>query len=130
MPRGPDAQQSLLNSACFVQLEVEAPYITIMFFIKSILGIMLAGSFGAIVSKQINLGNLPWWVGILSSSLGGLIWGWMASQKQSIIMSSTLYDVTMAITYVLVLILLGETLTLTQFWGIVLAVVGIVLVNQ
>ena len=91
---------------------------------------MLAGSFGAIVSKQINLGNLPWWVGILSSSLGGLIWGWMASQKQSIIMSSTLYDVTMAITYVLVLILLGETLTLTQFWGIVLAVVGIVLVNQ
>jgi drug/metabolite transporter (DMT)-like permease len=101
-----------------------------MFFIKSILGIMLAGSFGAIVSKQINLGNLPWWVGILSSSLGGLIWGWMASQKQSIIMSSTLYDVTMAITYVLVLILLGETLTLTQFWGIVLAVVGIVLVNQ
>jgi len=101
-----------------------------MFFIKSILGIMLAGSFGAIVSKQINLGNLPWWVGILSSSLGGLIWGWMASQKQSIIMSSTLYDVTMAITYVLVLILLGETLTLTQFWGIVLAAVGIVLVNQ
>lgn len=101
-----------------------------MFFIKSILGIMLAGSFGAIVSKQINLGNLPWWVGILSSSLGGLIWGWMASQKQSIIMSSTLYDVTMAITYVLVLILLGETLTLTQFWGIVLAVVGIILVNQ
>jgi len=91
---------------------------------------MLAGSFGAIVSKQINLGNLPWWVGILSSSLGGLIWGWMASQKQSIIMSSTLYDVTMAITYVLVLILLGETLTLTQFWGIVLAVVGIILVNQ
>ena len=91
---------------------------------------MFAGSFGAIVSKQINLGNLPWWVGILSSSLGGLIWGWMASQKQSIIMSSTLYDVTMAITYVLVLILLGETLTLTQFWGIVLAVVGIVLVNQ
>jgi hypothetical protein len=101
-----------------------------MFFAKSILGIILAGSFGAIVSKQINLGNLPWWVGIFSSSLGGLIWGWMASQKQSIIMSSTLYDVTMAITYVLVLILLGETLTLTQFWGIVLAVVGIVLVNQ
>ena len=45
-------------------------------------------------------------------------------------MSSTLYDVTMAITYVLVLIILGETLTLTQFWGIVLAVVGIILVNQ
>ena len=91
---------------------------------------MLVGFLGAVLSKQINLGNLPWWIGIVSSGLSGLIWGWMASQKESIIMSSTLYDVTMAITYVVVLNLLGESITLTQFWGIVLAVVGMILVNQ
>ena len=91
---------------------------------------MLVGSLGAMLSKQINLGNLPWWMGIVSSGLGGLVWGWMASQKESIIMSSTLYDVTMAITYVAVLHFLGESISLVQFWGIVLAVVGMILVNQ
>ena len=101
-----------------------------MFIIKSILGIFIAGVFGAIVSKQINLGNLPWWSTVVSATLSGLVWGWMVSQKKNLVYTSVLYDALMAITYILVLIFLGEKLTLIQFLAITLAIVGIILVNS
>lgn len=101
-----------------------------MFIIKSILGILIVGIFGASVAKQIHQGNLPWWSAIFSSTLGGLVWGWMVSQKKKLVFTSTLYDSLMAITYITVLLILGEKLTLIQFWGIILTIVGIILVNS
>jgi hypothetical protein len=90
-----------------------------MFILKSVLAISLSGSLGAILSKQINQGNFPWWSAIVISSISGLVWGWMASQKVSVIYASTLYYATMAVVYVITLISLGETVSLIQFWGIV-----------
>ena len=66
----------------------------------------------------------------LSATLSGLVWGWMVSQKKNLVYTSVLYDALMAITYILVLIFLGEKLTLIQFLGITLAIVGIILVNS
>ena len=101
-----------------------------MFFLKSILGVMFVGSIGAVLSKHINLGNLPWWMGIVPSGLGGLVWGWMLSQRRSVIMSSTLYDVTMTVTYVTILSFMGESISFVKLAGVAMAVFGIILVNQ
>ena len=60
----------------------------------------------------------------------GLVWGWMASQKVDLIYSSTLYDVVTAATFVATFIFLGESFSLTQFWGIILAIAGMILMNQ
>lgn len=100
-----------------------------MFFLKAMLGILIAGIFGANVAKQIHDGNLPWWTAIFSSTLGGVVWGWMVSQKKTLFFTSTLYNVLMGTTYIIALLFLGERLTLIQFWGITLTLVGIILVN-
>jgi hypothetical protein len=101
-----------------------------MFTLKSLLSLLFVGSLGAIASKQINQGNFPWWSSIFISLISGLVWGWMASQRVSLIYASTLYDATMAIVYVITFICLGENVSLIQFWGIVLSIVGIILINQ
>lgn len=98
--------------------------------LSSILLMVVVGVLGALLSKVINSGGLPWWCILLTSTPTGLVWGWMLRQKgASLVYLSTLHDVTIAIVYALVFWLLGESLGILQVLGILLAVVGTILVN-
>jgi hypothetical protein len=102
-----------------------------MFAVKAMLLLAIPAFLGAVISKKVHSGILPWWCGVISSAISGFAWGWMASRKEvSLIYASTLYDVIMAVFYVLAFLILGDTLSLVQVCGIILAVAGIVLINQ
>jgi drug/metabolite transporter (DMT)-like permease len=100
-----------------------------LFWIQSLIYILLISILGARISKEINVGNIPWYSSILTSILSGLVWGWMVSKSKSIIYTSLFYDVVVTVTYIGVLTFLGEQLKPIQIIGIIFGLIGIILLG-
>ena len=99
------------------------------FELGAALGVLaIAGVLCAKVSKLVrNHAANPAWL-LVTTVLSSLVWMWMAKRGQmSLAYASVIYDVIYAATYFLALVYLGERPALLQWFGITLAVVGVVL---
>lgn len=100
------------------------------FWFRAVLGVVGVSILGAALSKKVAQGTLPWYATVLLGPLAGLVWGWMASQKDvSLVYASIVYDVATTLTYVVYFSVLGERLTPLQWLGVVLSVFGTALAS-
>lgn len=97
-----------------------------LLWFKIIFLIVGSATIGALISKGINSGNIPWYWAVSTSILSGLTWGWMAKNKDiSLVYASVLYDVLYAITYVIFLAVAGEKITTMQAIGVGISILGV-----
>lgn len=92
--------------------------------------LVLIGLLGALLSKKINSGDLPWYIAILPSVVSGGVWGVFVRHKGiNLSYASALFDVVYTASYVLGFILLGDRLTPVQFLGFLISSFGIALMS-
>lgn len=91
--------------------------------------LFLVGLFGSYVTKQVQGGLLPIWSPIFPSILSGLVWGYISRRVQSLSLASVVVDVVYAVSYVSGFLLLGETLTMRQVAGFLVALAGVVMMS-
>lgn len=98
----------------------------LIFWLKIIFLIISSATAGAFISKAINEGSIPWYWAISTSVLSGLVWGWIAKNRDiSLVYMSVLYDVLYAITYVVFLAIAGEKITTMQAVGVGISILGV-----
>lgn len=100
------------------------------FWAKVSLLIFVNSFIGAFLSKQIKAQIIPWYCTVITGAIAGLIWGYMSTSGKNLMYLSVLFDVLTAVTYIVTFIILGDKITVNQFLGILMSLVGIALIND
>jgi drug/metabolite transporter (DMT)-like permease len=101
-----------------------------LFYLFIIITLFANSSLGAMISKEIQGKNLPWYACSLSGCFGGLIWGYMSNSGRPLIYMSILFDVITALTYITIFAYLGESITRTHVLGILFSLFGVFLLSK
>lgn len=100
-----------------------------LFWSKAVAALLAIGIVGSFVSKGINHGRIGWYWAMVVSAASGAVWGWMSRHPVSLVCASIVYDVVYAGAYVLGLTLLGDKMSLMQWIGVVVSVVGVTMIS-
>lgn len=94
--------------------------------------LIFVGLGGGYVTKLINRSAAPVWAAMVPSVLSGLLWGFMARQQTGLSLSllSIMYDITYAISYVVVFVMMGDKLTPLQVLGFFVALSGVAMMSK
>jgi hypothetical protein len=99
----------------------------LLFIVQSCAAVAVVAVVGSLISKKVQAGQLPWWSPIVSSVLGGLVWGWMCSRGHSLVLASIIYDVFAMLAYTSMFVFLGEEITAMQSLGVGICLTGLLL---
>ena len=79
--------------------------------------------------KKINENNVSFLWFIIPSVLSGIIWGHISNMPHKLSFMSTVFDTAYSVSYLICFVIMGEKLTITQFFGFFVAIVGIYLMH-
>lgn len=96
----------------------------------TIVGLVLAGVCGALVSTAVHAGHVGPWASWLVGQMSIIVWAFQARTKtMSLITASALFDIVYSLAWVLTYCVVGHSITLPQALGMACLLLGMVLVN-
>ena len=99
-------------------------------WVVATLAVCASSFLGALVSKGVNTGLLPWYSPIGTAILAGTAWGWIVKQRVTLVHVSIFYDVVVNLVYISTFVWLGDRLTFTQMCGAALSITGVILMSM